>query len=79
MRQGRPQNRWARPKGKQLTHRYIAVLIAFIVLAPVLASAQPATTEPPRTVWGDPDLGGVWDFRTITPLERPSDLADRSS
>ena len=77
MRQGRPQNRWARPKGKQLTHRYIAVLIAFIVLAPVLASAQSATTEPPRTVWGDPDLGGVWDFRTITPLERPSDLADQ--
>ncbi len=24
----------------------------------------------PRTSWGDPDLQGVWDYRTITPLER---------
>jgi hypothetical protein len=26
---------------------------------------------PPKTVDGQPDLQGVWDFRTITPLERP--------
>ncbi|MCY4024888.1 MAG: hypothetical protein OXH75_01060 [Acidobacteria bacterium] len=30
-----------------------------------------------RTPWGDPDLQGVWDFRTITPLERPAELADQ--
>ena len=30
-----------------------------------------------RTPWGDPDLQGVWDFRTITPLERPVELADQ--
>ena len=24
----------------------------------------------PRTPWGDPDLQGTWDYRTITPLER---------
>jgi hypothetical protein len=24
----------------------------------------------PRTPWGAPDLQGVWDYRTITPLER---------
>ena len=44
--------------------------------------AQPATpgsaaTGAPRTAWGVPDLRGVWDFRTITPLERPRDLAGR--
>ena len=32
-----------------------------------------------RTPWGDPDLQGVWDFRTITPLERPAEMATRSS
>ena len=32
----------------------------------------------PRTPWGAPDLGGVWDFRTITPLERPAELAGRA-
>jgi hypothetical protein len=31
----------------------------------------------PRTPWGDPDLQGVWDYRTITPLERRPELADR--
>jgi hypothetical protein len=31
----------------------------------------------PRTPWGDPDLEGVWDYRTITPLERPRQFGDR--
>ncbi len=30
--------------------------------------------QTPTTAWGDPDLQGVWDFRTITPLERPAEL-----
>ncbi len=25
-----------------------------------------------RTADGQPDLQGVWDFRTLTPLQRPS-------
>jgi hypothetical protein len=32
---------------------------------------------PPRTPDGHPDLQGTWDFRTLTPLERPSDLAGK--
>src|SRR5262245_34741209 len=32
----------------------------------------------PRTPWGDPDLQGVWDYRTITPLERPDNMAGRA-
>ena len=31
----------------------------------------------PRTPWGEPDLQGVWDFRTITPMERPEELGDQ--
>ena len=38
----------------------------------------PPVSVAPRTAWGAPDLGGVWDFRTITPLERPPELADRA-
>jgi len=45
------------------------------------ASAAPAAAEPPyaapRTSWGDPDLQGVWDYRTITPLERRPEFGDR--
>jgi hypothetical protein len=31
----------------------------------------------PRTAEGQPDLQGVWDYRTVTPLERPAELADK--
>jgi hypothetical protein len=30
-----------------------------------------------RTGWGDPDIQGVWDFRTATPMERPEELEDK--
>ena len=55
----------------------IVCVVTVVALMPMLAAAQATTAEPPRTAWGDPDLGGVWDFRTITSLERPSDLADQ--
>ena len=49
------------------------------------AQSQPAAARPaaaakgkvPRTPWGDPDLQGVWDYRTITPLERNRELGTR--
>ena len=31
--------------------------------------------EPPRTAWGDPDLGGYWLNVAYVPLERPEELA----
>ena len=30
----------------------------------------------PRTPWGHPDLQGIWDYRTTTPLERPEEVGD---
>ena len=38
---------------------------------------QPRSKGAPRTAWGAPDLRGIWDFRTITPLERPDELAGK--
>jgi hypothetical protein len=32
---------------------------------------------PPPTVWGDPDLQGIWNNSTTTPLERPRELAGK--
>src|SRR5713101_7539764 len=34
--------------------------------------------KPPRTPYGQPDLQGVWDFRTITPLERSEELETKA-
>ena len=45
--------------------------------APKSAPAKKYTA--PRTVWGDPDLQGVWDYRTITPMERPANMAGRAT
>ncbi len=39
--------------------------------------ATPHATDVPRTSWGEPDLSGIWDFRTMTPLERPDELAGK--
>ena len=51
-------------------------VIAVMLLVPVFAAAQLA--DPPRTSWGAPDLQGVWDFRSLTPMERPAELADQA-
>ncbi len=43
-------------------------------------AAKPVSRKPmPRTPWGDPDLQGVWDYKTITPLERPQNMAGRAT
>ena len=56
----------------------VFTVIAGVALAPVFAAAQSTNTStPPRTAWGQPDLQGVWDFRSITPLQRPEELADQ--
>src|SRR5689334_7571641 len=51
-----------------------AVVIAVVMLAAPHGAAQSAV---PRTAWGKPDLQGTWDFRTITPLERPDAQANK--
>jgi len=38
--------------------------------------AQARQADIPRTASGAPDLQGVWDFRSLTPMERPGDLAE---
>ena len=59
-----------------MSHRCLAVV--FTVIVGVALSAIPVAAQTaPRTAWGQPDLQGIWDFRTITPLQRPEELADK--
>ena len=71
-----------------MTQRRIALFAFVITVAtlmwPVAVSAQSAGDDrsnpfaAPRTAWGDPDLMGIWDFRTMTPLQRPAELAGKA-
>ena len=54
------------------------ILIVPVLLAMGVTAAGAQTTfEAPRLPDGKPDLQGVWDFRTLTPLQRPEDQADK--
>jgi hypothetical protein len=59
----------------------LAALLSGVTSAQTQARAAPAAADAsytvPRTPWGDADLQGVWDYRTITPLERRPELGDR--
>ncbi len=57
----------------QLCVRTVWGAIALVMLAPAGAASQDAA----RTPWGDPDLQGIYTNKTITPLERPEELADK--
>jgi hypothetical protein len=68
----------------------VAALSVLVAVSPVPAFAQAASTPrasaapapakayaPPRTPWGEPDLQGTFSNRTITPFERPANVAGR--
>ena len=52
--------------------KVLVASIAAVALFSITVVAQDVTM--PRTPWGAPDLQGVWDFRTLTPFERPTNL-----
>ena len=61
-----------------MKQRRIVTLGVLAAIVAVAALAPPATAQDgPRTAWGAPDVQGVWDFRTITPLQRPERYGDR--
>ena len=56
----------------------LAIVLVTISLGLGPAALAQTTWSPPRTSFGQPDLQGVWDFRTLTPLERPERYGDRA-
>ena len=51
-------------------------ILLVILSAPAVLFAQ--TAEIPRLENGLPDMQGTWDFRTITPFQRPEALGNKS-
>ena len=55
-----------------------AVLMVSISAFSISSQAADSAYEPARNSFGQPDIGGVWDFRSLTPLERPVALGDKA-
>lgn len=53
----------------------LGLVVGGLLISPILL-AQSA--DFPRTEWGVPDLQGTYTFRTLTPLNRPPELADKA-
>ena len=76
---GRPSPYW------RIAVRALGLAFAVVVLvagrAPHTPAAQGRTPDErpavPPTAWGDPDLQGLWNHGTNTPLQRPSEYAGR--
>ena len=70
----------------RVRRRPVAVSVAVVVAVAVPVAGQSSAARPQapisstasRTADGHPDLQGVWFFGTLTPLQRPDDLAGRT-
>lgn len=64
-------------------HQIVVAAVLSISLLPLTGNGQSITSTDShytaqQTPWGHPDLQGVWDRRTITPLERPERFAGKA-
>jgi len=62
---------------------FLVVVIVTVLSVSIPASAQTAKAparvwSPPRAADGHPDLQGIWNYSTLTPIERPRELAGKS-
>ena len=58
----------------------VLLITASLLAAPTSSWAQPVQSNgwsSPRTAWGAPDIGGLWNSSTVTPLERPENHFDK--
>jgi len=68
----------------EVTNRLLTLLVVAMVVMLAAVAGGPGTGDKARTTagslrtsWGDPDLQGIWQDPTQTPLQRPAQYANR--
>ena len=60
----------------------LVTMLALVTMAPATVGAQAQSPDAdwtaPRTPWGHPDIQAIWNNGTITPLQRPENLAEQA-
>ena len=56
---------------------WFGALAVTVVVSVPTAFAQAPTSDTPRRPDGRPDLSGTYDIATLTPLQRPVELAEK--
>ena len=69
---------------RRRVRRAAGVVLASVVVLSMATGVTHAQSQADEadvflTPWGDPDFQGIWDNRTITPLERPEEFADKAT
>ena len=62
-----------------MNRRLLSSVAAFVAAVIVAPSVSAQTGDIPRTEHGVPDFQGTYTFRTLTPLNRPPELADKAT
>ena len=55
----------------------ILLVVALLTFPFSFLVAQDSNYVVPKTEWDHPDLQGVWNFNSETPLQRPEEFGDR--
>lgn len=72
---------------QSMTNRLLAIFILVFVFAALFSNNKNTVSAQsengsgwtaPKTPWGDPDLQGLWNNATTTPLQRPKDLGNKA-
>jgi len=58
-----------------MSRRLLSTFVVVFTVGATFLSAQKKSV--PRTPWGEPDLQGTWTNQTLTPLERPGNMATK--
>jgi hypothetical protein len=66
-------------KENLMNRRLLSSVVAFVAAVIVAQSVSAQSGDIPRTEHGVPDFQGTFTFRTLTPLNRPPELADKAT